>query len=208
MESLYMKLTVRLHQDAGVTYWHILSYFFLIPLCLLVSFAWTITNTLSACILIFHVGRINLRMCGGALTSHCSGLSGFSMPLPHSISDSTSAAQSAVLSVGIYMLPFMFSYIPVSELVSGGLSSSHSTGWQSIILIRWTFNIWVCPPEWSLQTNLVGKVIFLTIWMQPCHHVERLTRMLWRSVAYLKCILLQASPLFWVQVSSCVAHRY
>jgi len=40
-----------------------------------------------------------------------------------------------------------------------------------------------------LPTTLLGKVIFLTIWMQLHHHVESLTRMLWQYLQYLKCIL-------------------
>jgi hypothetical protein len=40
-----------------------------------------------------------------------------------------------------------------------------------------------------LQTKLVAQVIFPTIWMQPHHHAERVTRILWRSLPYLKCIL-------------------
>jgi len=43
--------------------------------------------------------------------------------------------------------------------------------------------------RFTLQTKLVAMVIFPTIQMQPHHHVERLTRMLWRFLPYPKCIL-------------------
>jgi len=41
-----------------------------------------------------------------------------------------------------------------------------------------------CP----LQTKLVAKEIFLTIQIQLHHHVEKETRLLWRSLPYAKCI--------------------
>jgi len=42
-----------------------------------------------------------------------------------------------------------------------------------------------CP----LQTKMVEQVIFATIQMQPHHHAEGLTRMLWWSSKLLRCIL-------------------
>jgi len=44
------------------------------------------------------------------------------------------------------------------------------------------------PQAGPLQTKLVAKVIFLTIYMQPHNQVEFLTRKLWWSLLYLKCI--------------------
>jgi hypothetical protein len=56
-----------------------------------------------------------------------------------------------------------------------------SFGWHSIL----PFVIHVG----SLPTTLLAKPTFLTIWMQLHHHAESLTRMLWQSLQYLKCIL-------------------
>jgi len=44
------------------------------------------------------------------------------------------------------------------------------------------------PKAGPLQTKQVAMVIILTIWMQPHHLVEVLTRMLWWSLPYLKSI--------------------
>jgi len=43
--------------------------------------------------------------------------------------------------------------------------------------------------EGPLQTLLVANVIFPTIQMQPHNHGDSVTRMLWQSVLYPKCIL-------------------
>jgi len=40
------------------------------------------------------------------------------------------------------------------------------------------------------QTKQVAKVIFQTTYIQPHHHVETLTTMLWQSLQYLKYVLL------------------
>jgi len=58
----------------------------------------------------------------------CSWLSGPSMPLSRSISDSMSAAQSSSLSFGFSKSPLNFSQFSVSAMVSGAPSSSLSTG--------------------------------------------------------------------------------
>jgi len=185
-----------------VKHWRILSYFFFTPLFLLVSIALTVTNTISACLFVFRVGRINPETFGATLTSRRSGHSGSLMLLSCSISDSMSAAQSSSLSFGLLKSPFQLSQSSVSEMLSGAVSSSLSTGWRLILRIWRTFKIWVCSPGRSLQTKVVAKEIFLPIWMHPHHHVERVTRMLWQSPRCLKCIPLQSSGYFEHEIPS------
>jgi len=50
------------------------------------------------------------------------------------------------LSFGLSLSPFQLSQSSVSEMLSGVLSSSLSTGWQLILQIWRTFKIWVHPP--------------------------------------------------------------
>ena len=152
-----MPLSFKLHTEAGETYWRIVSYCLLILLLLQVSTALTFTNTFSSCPYDFHVGRTNLGTFRVALTSHCSGFSGSSMPLSRSIWDSMSAAQSPSLSFGWSWWSFLFSQFSVSEMLSGMLSSSLATGWGSILLIRWTCNAWVHPPGMSCADKTGGK---------------------------------------------------
>jgi len=73
--------------------WSILSYFVFTPLFLLVAIAITIRTISPACLLDFHVGRINRGTFGAVLTSCFSGHSESSIPLPCSISDSMCAWQ-------------------------------------------------------------------------------------------------------------------
>jgi len=146
--SCYIKL---------VNHWRILSYFFFPPLFLRVSAAFTVTNNFSACLIDFRVGQTNPGTFGAALTSCCSGHSGCSMPLFCSISDSSSAAQSSSLSIGLSKWPFHCSQSSVSEILSGALSSSLWTGWRLILRIRRTFKIWVRPPGRSFADKGGGK---------------------------------------------------
>ena len=141
----------------------ILPYLFLITWYLLVSIALTITDPCSACLFDFRVGRINQGSFGVALTSHSSGFAGSSMPLSCSISESMSAAASTSLSFGLTKSQFYLSQFSVSEIPACALSSSLSTAWQLILLIQWTFNIWIRPPVRSIADKVVAKVIFLTI---------------------------------------------
>jgi len=140
-----------------VNHWRILSYFFFPPLFLCVSTALTVTNTFSTCLFDCHVGRTNPGTFGAALTSRSSEHSGSSMPLLCSISDSSSAAQSSSLSFGLSQSSFQFSQSLVSEMLLGVLSSSLSTGWQLILRIQRTFNIWGLPPGKSFADKAGGK---------------------------------------------------
>jgi len=140
-----------------VNQWHIQSYFFFPPLFLRVSTALTITNTFSACLFDFRVSRTNAGTFGAALTFCCSGHSESSMPLFFSISDLSSAAQSSSLSFGLSKSPFQLSQSAVSEMLSGALSGSLSTGWWLILQIRRTFKIWVLPPGRSFADKAGGK---------------------------------------------------
>jgi len=83
-----------------VKHWFIVSYFVFIPLFLLISNPLTITNSFSAWLLDFRIGRINPETCRAALSSRCSRLAGSLMPSSCSESDSMSAAQSSLLSFG------------------------------------------------------------------------------------------------------------
>jgi len=140
-----------------VNYWRILSYFFFPPLFLRVSAALTVLKTFSACVFDFRVSRTTPGTFGTALTSCCPGHSGSSMQLFCSISESSSAAQSSSLSFGLSKLPFQCSQSSVSEMFSGALSSSLSTGWRLILRIRRTFKIWVRPPRSSFADKAGGK---------------------------------------------------
>ena len=53
-----------------------------------------------------------------------------------------------------------------------------------------------------LQTKVVAKVIILTIWMQLHHHVERVSRRLWRWLGCPKCIQLLSSACFESEITS------
>jgi len=140
-----------------VNHWRNLSYFFFPPLFFRVSIALTVTNTFSACLFEFRVGgNIPGTFCA-PLTSCCSGHSGPWMQLCCSISESSSTVQSSWLSFGLSKSPFQFSQSSVSEMLSGALSSSLSTGWWVILRIWRTFKIWGCPPGRSFPDKACGK---------------------------------------------------
>jgi len=130
---------------------------FFTPLFLLVSIALTVTKTFSACHFDFRVCGINLETFGVALTCRCTGHSGTVMALSCSISDSTSTAQSSSLSFRLSKSPFQLSQYLVTEMLSGALSWSLSTGWWLIGLIQRTFNIWTHPPGMSFADKAGGK---------------------------------------------------
>jgi len=128
------------------TYQHILSYFFLFHLFLLVSIALTINNHIS--VLFFHiwVGRINPGTFSVALTSRCLGHLWSSMPWSSSIAYSLSASPSSSLTIGLSKSPFQNSQLSVSQIHSGALSTLLAAGWWSILYIRHTYNTWVLLP--------------------------------------------------------------
>ena len=138
-------------------HWHILSCVFFPPWFLLVAIAWTVINTISPCPRNFGVGRINLGTFCAALISCCSGYYGSSMQLSSAISDSMSNLQSSSLSFGISKAPFQLSQCSVSEMLSGTLSSSLSTGGRLILQIRLTFNTWVRPAGRFFPDNGGGR---------------------------------------------------
>ena len=140
-----------------VNHWPILSYLFCSPLILRVSTPLTISNTFSACLFDFRVGRTNLGTFGAALTSCCPGHYGSSLQLLGPTSDSSSAAQSSSLSFGLSKSSFQFSQSSVSKMVSGALSWSLSTGWRLILQNWWTFTIWVGPPGRFFADKAGGK---------------------------------------------------
>jgi len=156
MIYLYLTLSINIHKEA-VKHCCIPSYFLFTPLFLLISIALTVINTISACLFDFRDGRSNLGTFGVAVTSRCSGNSGSSMLLSCSISDSTSAAQSSSLLFGVSKCPLQFSQSSVSEMRSDALSTSLSMEWRLILRIRWTLNIWVCPPGRSFADKGGGK---------------------------------------------------
>jgi hypothetical protein len=72
-------------------------------------------------------------------------------------SDSTCTAQSSSQSFRLSKSPFQFSQASVSEMLSGTLSSSLSTGWQLILWAQQIFNIWVRHPGRSFAEKCGGK---------------------------------------------------
>ena len=68
-----------------------------------------------------------------------------------------SAAQYSLVSFGLSKLPFLLSQSSVSEMFSGALSSSLSTGWRLIHQIWRTSNIWVRPPGRFFGDTAGGK---------------------------------------------------
>jgi len=135
----------------------ILYFFFYAPIFLLVPIALTVITTLSTCLFDFHVGRINRGIFGVVLTSRWSGRSGSSMLLSCCILDSISAAQSSSLPFWWSMSPFQLSQSSVSEMLSGALSLSRSTGWRLILPILRAFNTWVRSPGRSFADKGGGK---------------------------------------------------
>ena len=85
-----------------ITYWLILSYIGWFPVFLLVSIAVTIINPFRGYCIDLHVGRINPGTFRAERTTWGSGLSGASMPLSRSISDSLSASQSSLFMFWIW----------------------------------------------------------------------------------------------------------
>jgi len=130
---------------------------FLILLLRLSPIVLTVTNTISACLFDFCVGQINLGTFGVALTSCFSGCSRSLMPFSRSESDSMSAPQSSSLLFGLSKATFKCSRSSVSEMLSCGRSLSLLTGWQLILLIRWSFNTWVRPQGRSFADQAGGK---------------------------------------------------
>jgi len=65
--------------------------------------------------------------------------------------------QSSSVAFGLSKSSFQFSLSSVSEMLSGALSSSLSTGWMLILQIRRTFIIWVRPPGRSFADKAGGK---------------------------------------------------
>ena len=139
-----------------IIHWRILSYFFLIPLVLLISIILTVINAFSTFFFVCCIGRINPGTFGAALTFHCSGVSESTLPFSSSISDSLSASQSSSLAFGLSRSPFQLRRFSVSEMLSGELSSSLSAGWRSIRLFRRTSNIWVHHPGRSFADKAGG----------------------------------------------------
>jgi len=140
-----------------VKHWHILPYIVLNPIFLHLSITLILTNTCSTSPFEFHVRQMNSETFGAALTFCCSRVSGSSMPLPCSISDSKSATQACLLSLGLCMVSFQLRQFSVLEMLSGVHFSSLLTGKWSILLIRWIFQIWVHPPGRFFVYKACGK---------------------------------------------------
>jgi len=203
-----MKLSVKQHKEAGETYWCILSYCFLIPLFLLVSNVLTVTNTISDCLFDVRWGRINLGTFGAAFTSRFSGISGSLMPLSRPISDSMSAAQSSSLSFGLSKSPFQVSQFLVSEMLSGALSLSHSTGCPSILLLRQIFNIGDRLPRRSFADKAGGNgdlSDILNAAAPSCWNFDQ-DALTISSISQMYATAV--TSLFWVPDSFCVACRF
>ena len=92
-----------------------------------------------------------------ALRSSRSVLSGSSMLLCYSIYDSAFTTQLSLLSFELSKSTFQLSHSSLSEMISGALFSSVSTGWQLVLPIRQIFNIWVRCPGMSITYKDSGN---------------------------------------------------
>jgi len=145
-------------------HWSILLYIVWIPLLLLVSIGLTVTKTILASLFDFRGGRIDSGTFGAALTSGCSGHYSSFMTEYCSIADWLSATQSSSLSFGCSNSPLQSSYFFVSEMIPHVLPSSLLTGWQLILQIQQTFNIWVRPPGKFVADKAGGKEDLSDYW--------------------------------------------
>jgi len=136
-------------KNLGKTYQCILSYMILSPLFHLFCVALTFFDPFPVCSFDLCVGRVKPGWSSVALTSCCSGLSDSLMPLPSTISNSSSSTKLSSLSFGVFKSPFQLCQCSVSDMLPGALFRSLSAGWWLIICIRWTFNTWVRPPRRS-----------------------------------------------------------
>jgi len=134
-----------------------LSYFFWFPLFHLVSIALTATINFSAFFFYLHDGQMNLGTFGVAQTPHCSGVSGSSMPLSRSTSDSSSASQLSSLTFQLSMSSFQLSQFAVLEMLLSALYSYLSARKRSIFLIHHAFNIWVSLTKRSFADKAGGR---------------------------------------------------
>jgi len=123
-----------------------------------------------------------------ALTSRCSGVSRWSMPLSGTISDSLFLSQLSSLSFGWSNSQFQSSQYLVSEMLSGAPSSPLAAGWRSMFLIRRSFNTWFRPPGRSFADKAGGTGDVSDNLNVATPSRWNLTRTPWRSLQYLKCI--------------------
>jgi len=191
-----------------VNHWHILSYFFFTCLFLLICITLTVSNTISAWVFDFRIGRSNPGTFGAALTSCSSGHSWSSMPFLYYTLDSSSAAQLSLLSFGWSKSRFQFTQCSVTAICSCVLSSSLSTGWKFILRIVRTFKIRVLPPGRYLAEKAGGKG-------DLSDNLNAATTSCWKSdqealtsSSMSEMYLMPVICLFWVWVSHCVAHRF
>jgi len=140
---------------------HILFYFFLSPVFLVISIILTVINAFPTIFFNRCIGRINPGTFGAVLTFRCSGVSESSLVLSSSMYDSLAAFQSSLLLFGLSKFPFQLGQFLVSEMVSGELCSSLSAGWWLIALIQRTFLTWVCPSGWFFADKAGGTGDFL-----------------------------------------------
>jgi len=148
----------------------------------------TVTNTFAANHFDFCIGQINLGTYGAALLLHCSVLSGRSMPMSCFISDPSPLHNSfhyqlnhpsCNSSVANCQCPHCFQVWYANHI---WLDDSLFFRFCGHLISEFIF---LGGP---LQTKLVVKVIYMTTYMQPRHHVERVTRMLRQSLPCPKCL--------------------
>ena len=137
-------------------HWHILSDFCLIPKFIFVSIELTITNIFPCFCIDCHGSWINPRTFGAGLSFHFSGVSGSSILLAGSVSDSVFVSQLTSLSLGLSKTQLQSSQVSVTEMLWGVPTSSLSAGCWLILLIRWTVYTWVHPPGRVLEDNTGG----------------------------------------------------
>jgi len=155
-----------------------------------------------------HVGRINLGTLSAGFTSHCSWVSGWSTPVPSSMSGSLSASPSCSLSFGLSKSKFQSCQFSVSKMLSCALSSSRSTGWRSIHWIRRMITIWLLSTRMFLTDEAGSKgdlsgnfnAAALSCWKFD----QEGLRISSESDIYATAV----NCSFWARDSFCVAHRF
>jgi len=130
---------------------------FLCPIILFVSIALTVPNPFSDSFIDFRVGWVNPGTISMELIMRCSGNLEACTALHFSLLDSSSASQLSSLAFGLHKSLFQPSWFMVSEMLPGGLTTSHSDEWHSNLIIRQTYTTSVYPPGKFFADKDAGK---------------------------------------------------
>jgi len=174
-------------------HWRILFYFSFNPLFLHVSIALTVISSFSACLFDFCVGLINLGILAWRLNPAAVG-----SPDPRSyclVLDQIQRPPRNRLRCHFqYLRPhssWVYLQCPNCFQVRFPHHFRLDDGWFFGFGKHSIFEFIL--QGGPLQSKVVAMEIFLTIWMQPDNHVERVNRMLWQSLLCPKFIARQSS---------------